>query len=162
MATESQSKRVIFDDHPTWIPTVVGWFVLILIASFLFDSSTNLGEIFLIFHLLALFALFGWARSRRARTTLTDDMLIVHRGLFIVTKFEIPLDRIERVEVREPWLLKGSGPVWRFFDSYGTLDIYTRNRPLIPIRAENVRDAYDKADKIEQRLTKPADTEPPK
>ncbi len=162
MATESQNKRIIFQDHPTWIPTVIGWFLVILIASFIFDSNTNLGEVFLIGHIMLLFALFGWARSRRARTTLTDDTLIVRRGLFISTNFEIPLDRIERIQVREPWLLRGSGSIWRFFDSYGTIDVYTRNHPLIPIRAENVREVHDKADKIEQRLTKPADSEPSK
>ena len=159
MATESQSKRIIFDDHPAWIPTILGWFLIILIVSFLFDSRTDLGEVFLIGHIMLLFALFGWARSRRARTALTDDTLIIKRGLFITSTYEIPLNRIERVDVREPWFFRGSGPIWRFFDSYGTLDVYTHNRQALPFRAENVRRVYDKAEKIGQRLIKATDSD---
>ncbi len=164
MAIESQRKRIIFDDHPVWIPAMFMWFFVIFVLSYFVniknEANVNdpVGKVAMISYVMLVFVLFAWARSRRARTTLTDTHLIIRRGLFLVSRYEIPLSEITRVEVKEPWLLRGTGPVWRFMDAYGTLEVYTRKHPELPIRAENLRQVYDKTEKIEQRLSKPADS----
>src|SRR5262249_58458346 len=97
MATESQSKRTIFDDYPVWIPGMMMWFFVIFVLSYFVNIKNDanisdpVGKLAVMSLILPVFALFSWARSRRARTTLTDTHLIIRKGLFLVTSFQIPL-----------------------------------------------------------------------
>ncbi|MSQ32211.1 MAG: PH domain-containing protein [Dehalococcoidia bacterium] len=164
MTVESQKQRIIFEDRPTWIPGMLMWFLGIFILSYFVDIKNDanvndpVGKLATMSLVMMVFALFSWARSRRARTTLTDTHLIIRRGLFIVTRYEIPLTEITCVTVKEPWMLKGVGRVWQFMDSYGTLEVFTLKHPELPYRAENLRQVYDKAEKIEHRITKPSES----
>ena len=150
---EQEPRQIIFDEHPTWKPGVFLWALILLILFTVVAKATPVAAIASSLNFLVVVWIFSYLRSRRGRTTLTDKEIIVHRGLFIVSKYHVPLSEIERVEVREPWLLKGGGLIWRLLDSYGQLEIFTRKSSVIPIRAENVTNVNKKKALIDARLS---------